>query len=333
MNYVGIDYHTKYALATRMKYDGTIISQDKIPTEREAIRGYLLQLPKHSQVVLEATVNWYSFAEWSHDLPIEVKLAHPQKTKAIASARIKTDSIDSKTLADLLRSNFIAESYLAPQDIRDTRELVRARTTLVRMSVKLQSRIRSVLHKTGERITARKIRSKKGRQELARLPLRSIYRDEIETCLRLLDVIGEEVVCYEAKIKNQAEVSKDTQLLMSIPGISFYSALLITSEIGDYTRFASSRKLCSWAGLVPSVYASGGKTRRGKIIKQGSKNLRFVLLQAVPHVKRKCKRLNRLYERVARKHGKNTARIAVARRLLAIILMMLKTRKEFDADH
>jgi transposase len=201
------------------------------------------------------------------------------------------------------------------------------------MSVNLQSRIRSILHKTGEEITAQDVRSKKGRQELTQLPIRSIYQEEIETCLRLLDVIGEEVTRYKIKIIKQAQVSQDSQLLMSIPGISFYSALLITSEIGDHTRFPSSRKLCSWAGLVPAVYASGGKTRRGRIIKQGSKNLRFVLLQAVPHVKRKSKRLNRLYERVARKHGKNTARIAVARKLLAIILMMLKTRKKFDADH
>jgi transposase len=118
---------------------------------------------------------------------------------------------------------------------------------------------------------------------------------------------------------------------MSIPGISFFSSLLITSEVGDYSRFSSSRKLCSFAGLVPSVHASGGKTRLGSITKQGSTNLRFVLLQAVPHVIKKSGSLRNLYYRVTRKHGAKTGRIAVSRKLLAVMLTMLKTRKQFNA--
>lgn len=119
---------------------------------------------------------------------------------------------------------------------------------------------------------------------------------------------------------------------MTIPGISFFSSLLITSEIGDYKRFSSSRKLCSFAGLVPSVYASGGKTRLGRITKLGSANLRFVLLQAVPHVVRKSKHLGSLYFKVRRKHGEKVARIAAARRLLAVMLTMLRRRTEFKKD-
>lgn len=332
IEYVGIDYHTKFAVATRMDKDGVILGENRIANRKEEIREYLSRLTPQSQVVLEATNNWYAFVEWSHDLPIEVMLAHPTKTKAIAEARIKTDTIDSKILADLLRSNFVAQSYLAPQKVRDVRELVRYRTTLVRVRTKFISRIHSILFKTGEETTTSDITTIKGRAEIESLPLRSIYKSEVQSCFKIIDDLKSEIAKFEDEIKRKAEVDEDTKLLLSIPGISFFSALLIVSEIGDYKRFPSSRKLCSFAGLVPSVYSSGGKTRRGAITKQGSANLRFILLQAVPHLVKKSIRLKNLYERIRRKHGKNVARIAIARKLLSIVLAMLKTRALFIAD-
>lgn len=332
IEYVGIDYHTKFAVATRMSKDGVTIAQDKILNNREDIRNYLTLLPQGSKVVLEATNNWYAFVEWSHDLKVDVKLAHPLKLKAIATARIKTDSVDSKILADLLRSDFIPESYIAPKEVRDIRELVRYRTTLVRIRTEFITRIHSVLFKVGEKIKSSDVTGKSGRKEIEKLNLRDIYQQEINSCLAICDYLKEQIEKFSTEIEKQAELSTDTKLLMTIPGISFFSSLLITSEIGDYKRFSSSKKLCSFAGLVPSVYSSGGKTRLGKITKQGSANLRFVLLQAVPHVIKKSKHLGNLYLKVSRKHGAKVGRIAIARRLLAVMLSMLKTRQEFKTD-
>lgn len=332
MQYVGIDYHTKYAVATRMEKDGTIISQDKIANNKEEIRSYLSLLPENSKVALEATNNWYALVEWSHDLPLEIILANPGKTKAIAEARIKTDKIDSRILADLLRSEFIAQSYLAPQSIRDVRELIRYRTSLVRIRTQFITRIYSVLFKTGEEIKASSVTGKRIREKILQLPLRSIYKDEINSCYAICDYLDTEIAKFEEEIKKKATVNDDARLLMTVPGISFFSSLLITSEIGDYRRFSSSRKLCSFAGLVPSVSSSGGKTRMGSITKIGSKNLRFVLLQSVNHVIKKSQRLSRLYYRVKMKRGSNTARITITRKLLSIMFAMLKERKAFMPD-
>lgn len=332
MEYVGIDYHTRYAIATRMDKEGTVFSQDRIPNTREDIRDYFGSLPSGSEVVLEATNNWSAFVEWTEDLPLMVKLANPARTKAIAFARIKTDSLDSKVLADLLRSNFIAESYLAPQSTRDIRELVRYRTTLVRLRAQLKTRIRSVLFKVGEILPETNVLGIRGRKTLANLEIRPIYQEEIQSCLQLADSLTKQIRLFEEKIRDQAVLDENIKLLMTIPGISFFSGLLITSEIGDYQRFPSSRKLCAWAGLVPSVYASGGKIRRGRITKQGSKNLRFALLQAVPHVIRKHAGLYCHYNRIKKKHGNRIARIAVARKLLGIILSMLKTKTPFRQE-
>jgi len=332
MEYVGIDYHTRYAVATRMTGEGEILSEKRIPNLKDDIRNYFSQLPVDTQVVLEATNNWAAFVEWTHDLPIEVKLANPAKTRAIAEARIKTDSLDSRVLADLLRSNFIAESYLAPREVRDIRELVRYRMTLVRLKSQLKTRIRSVLFKVGERVPTANIAGPLAREMLSKFSLRDIYRDEINSCLSLIETFSKQIGEFEEKIESQAKLDSDTKLLMTIPGISFFSALLITAEIGDYRRFSSGRKLCCFAGLVPSVHASGGKIRHGRIIKRGSANLRFALLQAIPHLIRKHHGLARHYQRISRKKGVKTARIAISRKLLAIMLTMLKTRAPFRLD-
>jgi transposase len=331
IEYVGVDYHTKFALATRMTQDGKVISQDKVENTKEDIRAYMAELPQGSQVAVEATNNWYAFCEFCHGLPIEITLVNPLETKLIARRRIKTDSLDSKTLADLLRTNFVSESYLAPQAVRDVRELVRYRTVLVRLRTQFKTRIRSVLFKTGNRIKADDVASKGGREQLGELQMRSIYQQEIASCLVVIDDLDKQIDQFSTQIRQQAEITKEAQLLMSIPGVGFYSALLITSELGDYRRFNASRKLCAWAGIVPSVQSSGGKTHRGHITKQGNAYVRYVLLQAVPHVIKKSSSLGRLYQRVLKKHGRRVAKVAVARKLLAIMLSMLKTDQPFKA--
>ena len=332
MQYVGLDYHTRYTIATRMDDSGAVLSKDRITNMRDDIRKYFLSLPQGSQVVLEATNNWAAFVEWTNDIPINVKLANPAKTKAIASARIKTDTIDSMVLANLLRTDFIAESYLAPKEVRDIRELVRYRMTLVRLRSLLKSRIRSVLFKTGEIVPKTNILGLSAGKYISGLSLRSIYREEINSSLELAKAVTREIEIFEEKIELKAKLDEDTKILMTVPGISFFSALLIISEIGDYRRFPSARKLCCSAGLVPSIHASGGKTRTGRIIKQGSANLRFALLQAIPHLVRKHDGLAKQYYRISKKKGIKTARIALSRKLLAIMLSMLRKREPFRSD-
>jgi hypothetical protein len=114
-----------------------------------------------------------------------------------------------------------------------------------------------------------------------------------------------------------------------MPGIAAYSALLILSEIGDIRRFPSARHLCSYAGLVPAVYASGGTTRRGGLTKQGSKWLRWILVELSIHAINGAPQFRSLYHRVAKRHGRNTGRVAVARAMLKTIYAMLRKGEPF----
>jgi transposase len=88
-----------------------------------------------------------------------------------------------------------------------------------------------------------------------------------------------EIKNIESKIRVEASDNESVKILMSMTGIDYFSAMLITSEIGDINRFSSPQKLISWAGLCPSVHQSGSTLYMGKM-KDGNKKIRWILTQA-----------------------------------------------------
>ena len=129
--YVGVDYHKRYSIVTMMDQRGRVIGQSKLSNDPLTLINYVERLPKGSKVALEATGNWYYFYELVEDSGVDIYLAHPKKTRAIAEARIKTDRIDSMILAHLLRADLLPTSYIPPRDIRDRREGLRYRASLL----------------------------------------------------------------------------------------------------------------------------------------------------------------------------------------------------------
>jgi transposase len=294
-----------------------------------SLLAFAASLPQGSKVALEATNGWYYFYELLEEHCGQIVLAHPLKTRAIAEARIKTDSIDATTLAHLLRTDLLPTSYIAPREIRDTREVLRYRASLVSLQTSLKNKVHAILDKNGIHIETSDIFGKKAVRRLRDLQVRTCYRHEIDGYLRLMETLGALLKEVDEKIKELVRLNANATLLLSVPGIGHYSALLITSEIGDITRFSSGKKLCSYAGLVPCVYSSGGKTRHGAITKQGSKWLRWILIELSHHFATSSPRMKAFYGRIAYKHGKNTARVAVAREMLKIIYVMLTHKRPF----
>ncbi|MFQ5962605.1 MAG: IS110 family transposase [Candidatus Methylomirabilales bacterium] len=330
--FVGIDYHKRYSQATVMDQDGHIVEQGRFPNTPQAIRTFVDRLPAGSQIALEATGSWYHFYEVLEETVPQVHLAHPLKTRAIADARIKTDTIDATMLAHLLRTNLLPTSYIPPREIRDMRETLRYRASLVALRTSLKNKVHAILSKNGIQLRWSNIFGKQARQELKVLPVRPCYREELNGYLHLARTLQRLIAEVTETIKQLVQDNPQATLLTTIPGISYYSALLIVSEIGEIARFRSAKKLTSYAGLVPSVYSSGGKTRHGPITKQGSKWLRWILVELSHHFVTGSTRLEKLYERVTRRHGKPTARVAVAREMLKIIYSMLRDRRPFYPD-
>ncbi len=329
MAYIGIDFHKNNTYVTRMDEKGNIMESVNLKNKGDELKEFVDTIAKDDEVVLEATRNWYHFYEMVEDKALNITLSHPAKTRAIASAKIKTDKIDSRMLAHLLRCDLIPASYIPERPTRDLRETLRFRASLVYLRTSIKNRIHAILSKNGFVCPYFDLFGKKSYEWLSSLALRDCYRESLDGYLNLAKSLSEEIKKVEEKIQCIAEQSKEAQLLMSMPGISYYSSLLILSEIGDIDRFPSAGNLSSYAGLVPSVYSSGGRTRTGRITKTGSTYLRWILVENSHHAIRGSYRFESLYRRVSHRSGKNSAKVAVARKMLCCIYHMLKENEPF----
>ena len=326
---IGIDLHKAKSFVTRMDRRGRVIEQVELPHATGALRAYLERLPADTRIAVEATGNWMWLYELIEERHPKLVLAHPLKTKAIASARIKTDKIDATTLAHLLRADLVPAAYIPPRAVRDTREILRYRASLVRLRVQVKNKIAAIIGKAGLQPPTKTACGVKSRRYLATVSVRACYRMALDGYLRSLEHLSTEITRVTQTIEAQVQADPHARLLCTMPGIGAYSALLILSEIGDVHRFPDSRHLCSYAGLIPSVHASGGKTRLGRLTKQGSSWLRWILVELSVHALNGAPQFRSLYYRVAKKHGRNTGRVAVARAMLKAIYAMLTKQEKF----
>lgn len=327
--YAGVDLHKKYSFITVMDRDGNIIEQTKVNTDDEETKDFFQKYSDYRlEIAFESTFNWYWFFDLIEKRSRSLYLSNPLKTKMIASAKIKTDKIDSKVIADLLRTNFLPIVYIPDKQTREYKELVRQQIFLTRQKTKLKNRIHSILHKHMVKHTFSDLFGKAGRKFLLELDLKEVFKDQIETDLQLIEFYEEKLEKLSQTISDRIKENPDPriELLMSLPGIGKFSALAILSEIGDINRFSSAAKLCSYAGIVPAVYSSGGKTRSGRITKRGSSILRWIMIESVQRlfVSKVDSRLKIFCKKMARKRNYHVAKTATARKMLAIIYTMLK---------
>ncbi len=233
-------------------------------------------------------------------------------------------------LAHLLRANLLPTAYIPDQITRDIRETLRMYAFLVAQRTRLKNRVHAILLKNGLVCPFSDILGINSRQWLNNLQLRACYQDALVSYLRLAESINTEIKLLQEKIKACAYEHPYARILYTHPGISDYSGLLIAVEIGDINRFPNAGKLCFYAGLVPSLHASGGKVRMRSITRQGSKWLRWILVECALPAIRVSSRYAHLYNRVATKHGSGVGRFAVARKMLQTIYAMLKANQVYQ---
>ncbi len=328
-----MDLHKSTSTFCAKTKDGHIVSEQKIVTSPEEVATFITSLGNsRKSLVLEPVSQWHFFADYIESLGVTVVLAHSTKVRAIASARIKTDTIDARTLADLLRADLIPRAWRSPVEVRSWKELARCRAALVHDRTQMKNRTHSVLFKNALESPYATLFSKKGRLWLDDCVLPAHYRRSLNTYLTLVDDYTTQIHVLEQEIHTLANTLSGMQYLLSIPGVGYISALTIMAEVGDITRFPSAKKLQSYAGLVPSTYASGGTVRHGKITKQGSKWLRFIMIE-VAHAQPRCrhtKGFGGYYNRIRLNKGSSTAAVATARKLLAVVWRVLTDNRPFE---
>jgi transposase len=315
--WVGIDLHRRRSQIAIIDEHGELALSKRIPTGRETIRE-LLGDPDGTHVALEATYGWEWLAELLEDAGFDVHLAHPLRTRAIAAARVKTDAVDARTLAHLLRAGLLPEAYIAPPGLRDLRDLLRHRATLVHLRTSIKNRVHALLARQGILPEHTDLFGKAGREYLITLELPDGPRRRLDSLLALIADFDREITNTTSEIDQRAKADERVKLLCQIRGIGRYTAMLIIAEIGEVKRFPTAKHLCQWAGLTPTVRSSDGKARLGHISRQGSTILRWALCEAAQHTPTGGGPLRAQYERIAKRRGSKIARVAVARQILTL---------------
>jgi transposase len=196
----------------------------------------------------------------------------------------------------------------------------------VRLQAMLKIRIHAVLADRGVRIEG-DLWTKTGRGFLASLDLPVTQRLIVDDCLTMIDSLIEPVKRLQRGIADQAKPDPRVDALRELPGVGLLTAMTLVAEIGDIGRFPSARKLCAWAGLTPSVRNSDVKVRQGHITKQGSTWIRWVLVEAAQHARKRPPYAS-VFAQIARRRGKKIATVAIARKILARCYHILK-----EVDH
>jgi transposase len=331
MNYIGMDIHKQFTLAIAKDRDGNKLAEEKFDNNKDNFKNFLKEFaPEETEIVIESCSIWEYIYNMLEEMKYKVKLANPTKTRAIAESRIKTDSVDASTLCDLLRANLIAESYIPPKEIRNLRNIMRQRKTIVKGRTQIKNKIHAVLLMNGIKLpytTLGKTAIKWIIEEINVTTIKSI----LVSYINLLEQYNFELEKLEERITEIAMQNHEAKLLMTIHGIASVRALEIIAEIGDIKRFESSQKLCSYAGLVPGIKQSGTKLVFGKLIKQSNKSLKYVFIETCWNLVR-LKGNNQFryfYLKLSKKKGKQKAICAVARKLCCTVYAMLKKNQEF----
>jgi transposase len=313
-----------------MDESGQIIEELPFINNSEGIQALVEKTSHGEKAVVESTGNmWLRIYEALEENGVEVKLANPAKTKAIASARIKTDKLSARILAHLLRADLIAECYVAPRDIRKVRALLRQRSSMVKMRTMVKNRVHSQLDKYGYTSSLKDIFGVSGMIWLKGLVLDPVDQCILGTHLRTLESLNHEIGVLDSEIASSTLESEEALLLMTLTGMDYHSACLLACEIGDISRFPSPKHLVSWLGLCPSLYQSGNTLVLGRMKKDSNGRARWVLVQAARVAARSDPRMRELYQRVKARKGTGKAAVRVANKMAVIIWHILTKRRPY----
>ena len=329
--YIGLDIHKKTIAFCIKNIEGKIVDQGSIPATRTALTNWLTTLPGAWIGAMEATI----FTGWIYDHlkphAEDLKVANSHMLKAIVASKKKSDRIDAQKIADLLRCNLLPECYMAPQEIRDLRRVLRFRNLMVREAIRMHNKSAGLLMECGAEYNKKKLHGKKYFNELL-----DTVEGVPDSVINLLNLSRSSYEMFRkaqkqliVALKDHSLVKERVERLRSIPGIGEVTALTWVLEIGDPMRFSSIKKAVSYCGLCSALKESAGKNKRSPLSKQRNKHLQTILIEAAKLAPYWNPQLAELHSRALEKGNRNQATLEVARKLVAYMLAVEKSQQNF----
>ena len=322
--YGGIDIHKENLAGCIMDKNGNICREHSFPFSKEAIERFLYGIP-NSEITLaiEACGLWRGAYNILTELGYSVKLANPKKTHDIACKK-KTDKVDAKILADLLRTNYLPEVWIPDEKTIRLRDLTRNKSNLTRLRVSVQQKIKAYLLLEGKKY-AKQLWNEKSLSKLAE------ENQDIRNLVNVYLCLKNEEKEVMNRIRKTARYMRETNLLMSMTGVGDLSSLMILAEIGDIKRFSSPKELISYAGLCPGIYQTGSTE---KTVKNNAVNkwLKWIIYECSGRAIQLDTRFQKYFYHMFNKKDYQTARTATARKMLTIIRYMMTNMEPYRAS-
>ena len=331
MYYIGLDVHKKTISYWVKDAAGCVHREGKLGSTRRELDAWIGTLPQPRTIAMEATI----FTGWIYDhlLPHAeaVKVAHPLMLRAIALAKKKNDKMDASKIADCLRCDFLPECHMASTEIRDRRRILRYRHLIVRQMVQTKNRVSGLLMETG--VEHNKSRLHKVGYFRRLMTINNEIDDSIRPLLRLSRETIER--CQKTDYALVSSLERDPLLkerirrLRTVPGVGPITALNWALEMGDISRFRSIKEAVSYCGLCGDEHSSADKVMRTPISKQRNKHIQQVLVEAARLAPRYSDELALLHEKERQRGNGNRATLAVARKMVALMLAVERRNTDF----
>jgi transposase len=309
MYYSGVDLHSDNCYITTLDDSGSVVKQQRVENNNELILDYFHSLPGDHQAVVESTTGWYWLNDLLQDNGIELVLAHAKYLKAISYAKVKTDKVDSQTLAILLRQGLIPQAHKISRELRGLRDTMRIRLRLVQQRSDTLRPLKSIQAKFNGSVP-------------------DPYRFQMAVLEHTRDNSTSQILTLEKSLHPVLIPNDDIQRLLNIPGIGKLSAFTIYLEIDGIERFASDKHFVSYCRLVPAADNSN-RTVHHRSSKDGNKYLKIAFSDAAVHAIQYYAEYKRFYQKLARRSNEATARAVVAKELAKIVYYILKSKTQY----
>lgn len=328
-DFVGVDLHKRVTQLAVLRGEQPP-SQYRVRNEESTVGRLLKRFPAGTQIAVESTGSWWWFVDQARALGHAVYLSHPKQTKAIAAARLKSDKVDAAMLARLLKADLLPTVWIPGPAERHQRELLGHRARLVRARTGVINELHAIYGKRNIEL--------QGKIWLRAQPVPPRVRELngyaprlVQENLALLRVLAQQIEGIDQELTRLAEGDPQTKRLMSIPGVGPTTAVAVTSWVGEISRFGTAKQLASYFGLAPRVRQSADRQRQGHITKEGSRMVRWLVVQAaLSGIRVGAGAVRQHYLGVLARRGKAIARIAAARKLLGVMFHMLKDEMDYE---
>jgi transposase len=282
----------------------------------------------------ESTFNWYWLADLCRERRLKFLLGHALYLKAIHGGKTKSDRIDSEKLAMLLRGGNFPLSYVYPEKMRATRDLLRRRNSIVRRRSGTLTHIQIVNHQHNFPAFPKKISYKTNRQHIAERFDDESVRTMVQFDVESADFYDDQIRRLDLYLEQHAKIDDPDSFfrLQTIPGVGRILAMTMLYEMHTIRRFQTVGNFLSYARLVKGTNSSAGKHFKPNGAKIGNPHLKWAFSEAITLLKRQSGQVKVWAERIEKKHNKARANSLLAIKLGRAVYWMLRRKTAFDLE-